>query len=268
MSLSPAVIDALVEAGVTVEQLAAAVKAEMAEAEARKARQVPWARLRTLAFQRDGEICRYCAATEGPFEIDHVIPRIKGGEDILENVVVACLSCNRAKRDRDGDEWASLNERRLRDRERKRRARAGKRGQSTDVHEQAGRGADNSDPPPNDIYSNPPPDSPKISNEISPQISEKPNGQGLKPDHVLEAWNDMAGRVGLPKAKMTPERRRKLAVRIRQHAIEDFTEAISAIERSPFLRGENDRAWRPNFDFLLQPTSFTKLIEGTYDGTS
>jgi len=87
----------------------------------------------------------------------------------------------------------------------------------------------------------------------------------LLPEHVLEVWNDMAGRQGLPKAKMTPERRRKLVARIRQHSIDDFTEAISAVERSPFLRGENDRGWRADFDFLLQPSRFTKLIEGTYD---
>lgn len=87
----------------------------------------------------------------------------------------------------------------------------------------------------------------------------------LKPEHVVEAWNEMAGRTGNPKAKLTPERRRKLLVRLRVCTIEEFTEAILAVERSSFLRGENDRGWRANFDFLLQPSSFTKLIEGSYD---
>ncbi len=43
-----------------------------------------------------------------------------------------------------------------------------------------------------------------------------------------------------------------------------LTEAIWTIPRTPFCLGENDRGWKANFDFLLQPTSFTKLLEGTY----
>jgi hypothetical protein len=40
---------------------------------------------------------------------------------------------------------------------------------------------------------------------------------------------------------------------------------MDALERSAFCRGENDRGWRADFDFLLQPKSFTKLLEGAYD---
>lgn len=108
-----------------------------------------------------------------------------------------------------------------------------------------------------------PPPSPASNEAISDASASSPV---LKPEHVVEAWNDMACRHGLPKvAKLTPARRRTLNARIREHPISDFTEAISAIERSPFLLGENDRAWRADFDFILQPTSFTKLIEGSYD---
>lgn len=120
-------------------------------------------------------------------------------------------------------------------------------------------------PPPNDIYSNPPVLPLDCSNEQSLPISE-PEAPKLKPEHVVEAWNDMAGRTGLPKAKMTPERRRGLNTLIRRYTIEDFTEAINATERSSFCRGENGRGWRANIDFMLRASNFTKLIEGTYDG--
>ena len=87
----------------------------------------------------------------------------------------------------------------------------------------------------------------------------------LKPEHVVEAWNDMAGRTGLPRVrKLDGDRMRKLRARIRENTIEDFTEAIGAIERSPFLRGEKD--WRgAGFDFLLSPSKFNKLLEGQYE---
>ena len=76
----------------------------------------------------------------------------------------------------------------------------------------------------------------------------------------------MAERKGLPKVKLlTAQRTKHLKARIRDYAIDDFTDAISAIERSRWLCGENDRGWKADFDFLLQPKSFTKLIEGSYD---
>ncbi len=106
--------------------------------------------------------------------------------------------------------------------------------------------------------------SPSPTEEVS-----EPNGSlvnVLRPEHVVEAWNAMAERLGLATVrKLSTERRRKLQIRIREHTIEDFTEAISAIERSPFLRGDGKEGWRADFDFLLQPKSFLKLIEGSYD---
>lgn len=115
--------------------------------------------------------------------------------------------------------------------------------------------------PPNDIrISNPP------ASSTEPSGSYDEAAPVLRAEHVVEAWNAMAERCGLPPIrKLTAERARKLAGRLRTTSVEDWTEAIGAIERSSFLRGENDRGWRANFDFLLQPASFTKLIEGSYD---
>jgi hypothetical protein len=48
-------------------------------------------------YARDGRRCQYCGDTRGPFEVDHVYPRHHGGEDRLDNLVVSCLACNRAK---------------------------------------------------------------------------------------------------------------------------------------------------------------------------
>jgi len=58
--------------------------------------------------KRDGEKCRYCSTENGPFEFDHVVPWSRGGLDTVENLVVACFTCNRAKSDRTPSEmgWA------------------------------------------------------------------------------------------------------------------------------------------------------------------
>ncbi len=89
----------------------------------------------------------------------------------------------------------------------------------------------------------------------------------LRPEHVVEEWNKVAERTGLKTVrKLSPERKRKLSMRIRENSLDEFMEAFDAIERSKFLQGDNPRGWAANFDFLLQPASFLKLIEGSYDG--
>lgn len=83
---------------------------------------------------------------------------------------------------------------------------------------------------------------------------------------VLEAWNDLAKDCGLPTVKkLNATRKRQLKARLKENTLDEWKQAFAAIERSPFLKGENKTGWRASFDFLLQPSSFTKLIEGQYD---
>lgn len=118
--------------------------------------------------------------------------------------------------------------------------------------------------PPKEIH---PPEPPVISSEMTPPAVEiEPEPEELRVEHVMEAYNQLATRLGLPIAeKLTKTRRRQAEARIRENPLENWHRALDAIERSAFLRGENDRGWRADFDFLLQPKSFAKLIEGAYD---
>lgn len=86
----------------------------------------------------------------------------------------------------------------------------------------------------------------------------------LKPEHVVEAWNDTAQRIGLSKViSLNDPRRKRLRTMIRQHPPDDFARALDAVERSPLCRGEKTD-WKADFDFFLQTKSFTKLLEGAY----
>jgi len=67
------------------------------------------ARLNTIhLFRRDNWQCQYCGrykqdldTTKGEYLTrDHVYPQARGGEDIWENVVLACNTCNNRKSDR------------------------------------------------------------------------------------------------------------------------------------------------------------------------
>lgn len=64
-----------------------------------------WKRLRQKVFERDGFVCVYCGQPTDTPECDHVIPRAKGGESVIKNLVTACRPCNRSKRDKTPEEW-------------------------------------------------------------------------------------------------------------------------------------------------------------------
>jgi hypothetical protein len=54
---------------------------------------------RERIFSRDGFRCVYCGATfpETDLTIDHVEPRVKGGDRSDGNLVTCCRTCNTAK---------------------------------------------------------------------------------------------------------------------------------------------------------------------------
>ena len=53
---------------------------------------------RRAVFARDGHKCQYCGATAE--NIDHVVPRSRGGSHTWDNVVASCRPCNARKEDR------------------------------------------------------------------------------------------------------------------------------------------------------------------------
>ena len=55
-------------------------------------------------FQRDQYACQYCGKETRQLTIDHVIPRYRGGEHTWENMVSACIPCNRRKAGRTPSE--------------------------------------------------------------------------------------------------------------------------------------------------------------------
>jgi len=48
-------------------------------------------------FRRDHYTCQYCGKETRQLTLDHVIPRYRGGQHSWENVVSACVACNRRK---------------------------------------------------------------------------------------------------------------------------------------------------------------------------
>lgn len=56
-----------------------------------------WRKIRRSIFERDGFTCQYCGAKGVRLECDHVVPVALGGGHDDENLITACIRCNRSK---------------------------------------------------------------------------------------------------------------------------------------------------------------------------
>jgi hypothetical protein len=65
--------------------------------------QLPLLKLRFEILERDGFKCQYCGRNPREhnciLNIDHIIPRIKGGLTTYENLITSCKECNLGKGD-------------------------------------------------------------------------------------------------------------------------------------------------------------------------
>lgn len=121
MSLSAAAIRMMAEKGLSaldIAEIAEACEPASTSGAARQARyrerlgipQSQWATLASAVVERDGLVCAYCLVdimeAGAGHAIDHVHPLILGGDNSLDNLVVACKPCNSSKAGRSIEEWS------------------------------------------------------------------------------------------------------------------------------------------------------------------
>lgn len=53
--------------------------------------------IREYILERDGRQCAYCGAENMPLQIEHIIPKSRGGHNRVTNLTVSCGPCNQAK---------------------------------------------------------------------------------------------------------------------------------------------------------------------------
>lgn len=101
----------------------------------------------------------------------------------------------------------------------------------------------------------------------------KPDINLGREEEALSAYNSMAERAGLSKAQtLTPKRRSSLKKRLEEvGGLDGWIVALEKVEQSDFLTGKrptNNGPFHADLDFILQQSSFTRLMEGFYDNRS
>ncbi|WP_294373020.1 DNA replication protein [uncultured Clostridium sp.] len=93
------------------------------------------------------------------------------------------------------------------------------------------------------------------------QHGEAENSGECDLNEIIEKWNHL----GISNITCIKNNRRKmLKARINEHGSRNVMKAIGNIEKSSFLKGQNDRGWAITFDWFIKPNNFIKVFEGNY----
>ena len=78
---------------------------------------------------------------------------------------------------------------------------------------------------------------------------------------IMKKWNsNNISRI----VSIKGQRLKKLNQRVNEYGIKGIIEAISNIDKSSFLKGNNERNWKITFDWFISANNFTKVLEGNY----
>lgn len=81
----------------------------------------------------------------------------------------------------------------------------------------------------------------------------------------LENYHNIC--VSLPKVMKLSDKRKKAVLKILNNFSKDnILECFELAEQSDFLKGNNDRGWKADIDFILREDKFISILEGKYGG--
>ena len=97
--------------------------------------------------------------------------------------------------------------------------------------------------------------------------SESPSSSSSKQvDEFISLYHDVC--KSLPKVRIVTDKRKKaIKTLLSKISLEEVKEAFEIIEKTPFLKGDNDRGWKPNIEFLVKHDNIIKILEGFYDSS-
>ena len=82
---------------------------------------------------------------------------------------------------------------------------------------------------------------------------------------IIRVWNDHRGKLAGIRG-CSASRQKHIGARWAENPSEAYwLEVVQRIAGSEFCSGKNDRGWKADFDFLLQPDTSFKVLEGKYD---
>ena len=82
--------------------------------------------------------------------------------------------------------------------------------------------------------------------------------------NILDLFNKICCSFGRVK-NVTKNRAETITDSLKTYSLDDFKKVFEKAEQSDFLKGNNNRNWSANFDWLIKEDNMTKVLEDKYD---
>lgn len=83
-------------------------------------------------------------------------------------------------------------------------------------------------------------------------------------ESVIENFHTLCPNMGQVQV-ISDKRKSHIRARIGEFGLSKTIEAFRLAGESKFLNGKNDRLWKADFDWVISPNNFIKIIEGKYN---
>lgn len=81
---------------------------------------------------------------------------------------------------------------------------------------------------------------------------------------IADMYNNIC--MSFPKiTKLSEARKKAIKARMKVYTLDDFKKLFEMAESSSFLKGQNNRNWSANFDWLIKDTNMAKVLDGNYE---
>lgn len=86
---------------------------------------------------------------------------------------------------------------------------------------------------------------------------------GINYDLLIENYHTLCPKMNKVEV-ISSMRKKHINARIGEYGLEKVISVLRMAGESNFLNGKNDKAWKADFDWIMRPESFVKIMEGKY----
>ena len=88
-------------------------------------------------------------------------------------------------------------------------------------------------------------------------------------NEIVEFYNSTCDICNMSKCmKLSEKRKSMIKARLRESGKDCIFEVITIASQSDFLNGNNDRGWKADIEFIMNPNKFISIYEGKYNNSS
>ena len=101
--------------------------------------------------------------------------------------------------------------------------------------------------------------------DLKPKKADKDKGRdsNINYQQIADMYNETC--VSFPRlTKLSDSRKKAIKARLKQYTVEDFKRLFTMAEESSFLKGQNNRNWSANFDWMIKDSNMAKVLDGNY----